>query len=137
MSRNGDVTEPSRSRPTRARLANVERTHLSSQTHREGGVISSFRGGTLLLGSAELRFAPFGRGRVGPFTLAGLAARVSRPNVNEVFPTRITNGLRAIFVGGGRLVPLSVRVTVFADARMLLGAEGNEGIVTLLRCAPA
>ena len=108
---------------------NFERTHLSSQTSVDRGVISSFRGGTLFLGTAELRFAPFGRGRFGPYGLAGLAGGVSRPNVNATFPNRVTNQVRALFVGGGVEVPLGTRMTVFVDARMMGGAEGLEGIV--------
>lgn len=92
---------------------------------------SYFRGGTYLLGSAELRFAPRGRGRVGPFAVAGFAAGVSRSNVHEVFPTPATNGARAVFGGGGLLVPLGQRLTAFADVRMLIGAEGSEGIVAV------
>ena len=112
-------------------FASIERTHLSSQVRRESDSTSYFRGGTYLLGSAELRFAPRGRGRVGPFAVAGFAAGVSRPNVNEVFPTPATNGARAVFGGGGLLVPLGQRLTAFADVRMLIGAEGSEGIVAV------
>ena len=113
---------------------NFERTHLSSRTSREGSVVSSFRGGTLLLGTAELRFAPFGRGRFGPFGVAGVAAGVSHPNVNDMFPSRVTNRVGAMFFGGGVNVPLSERMILFADARMMVGAEGNEGVVAV---APA
>jgi hypothetical protein len=112
-------------------LANIERTHLSSQIRREPASTTYFRGGTYLLGSAELQFAPRGRDRVGPFVLAGFAAGVSRPNVNEVFSTPVTNGARAVFGGGGLLVPLGQRLTAFADVRMLIGAEGSEGIVAV------
>jgi hypothetical protein len=115
-------------------FANIERTHLWSQIRRESDSTSYFRGGTILLGSAELRFAPRGRGRVGPFAVAGFAAGASRPNVNEVFPTPVTNGARAVFGGGGVLVPFGQRLTAFADVRMLIGAEGSEGIVAV---APA
>jgi hypothetical protein len=112
-------------------LASIERTHLSGQIRRETGSTSYFRGGTYLLGSAELRFAPRGRDRVGPFVLAGFAAGESRPNVNDVFPTPATNRARAVFGGGGLLVPLGQRLTAFADVRMLIGAEGSEGIVAV------
>jgi hypothetical protein len=112
-------------------FVSVERTHLSTQIRREAGLVSYFRGGTYLLGTAELRFAPRGRGRVGPFAAAGFAAGVSRPNVNDIFPTPVTNGARAVFGGGGLLVPLGTRFAVFADARMLIGAEGTEGIVAV------
>ena len=110
---------------------NFERTHLSSRTSRDGDAISSFRGGTLFLGTAELRFAPFGRDRFGPFVLAGVAAGVSRPNVNAIFDTPVTNQVRAAFVGGGVQVPLSERISAFADARMLIGGEGNGGMVAV------
>ena len=112
-------------------FVNVERTHLLSKIQREAGSVSYFRGGTYLLGTAELRFVPRGRGRIGPFAVAGFAAGVSRPNVNDVFPTPVTNGARAVFGGGGLLVPLGTRFTVFADARLLIGAEGSEGIVSV------
>ena len=111
--------------------ANFERTHLSSRESFEGGVFSSFRGGTLFLGSAELRFAPLRRDRLGPYGVAGFAAGVSRPNVNARFPNRVTNDVRALFVGGGVNVPVSDRLAVFADTRMIFGAEGTEGIVAV------
>jgi hypothetical protein len=112
-------------------FANVERTQLLSQIHQDAGSVSHFRGGTYLLGGVELRFAPLGRGRVGPYAVAGFAAGVSRPNVNDVFPTPVTNRARAVFGGGGLLVPLGARLTAFVDARMLIGAEGSEGIVAV------
>ena len=66
---------------------NVERTHLSTQISRDApGVISSFRGGTLTLGTAQLRVSLFDSNRVGPYAIVGFAAGVSRPNVNEIFP---------------------------------------------------
>jgi hypothetical protein len=108
-----------------------ERTHLASRTSRDGNTLSTFRGGTLLLGTAELRYALFGRDRFGPYGLAGLAAGVSHPNVNEMFPTRVSNQVRAMFVGGGVQVPLRERLAVFVDARMMFGAEGIEGIVAV------
>ena len=78
-----------------------------------------------------MRFAPFGRGRVGPFALAGIAAGVSRPNVNDVFPDPVTNDVRAFFFGGGIDVPFGDRLSLFADARMTVGTEGYDGIVAV------
>ena len=112
-------------------LASIERIHLSGQVRRETDLTSYVRGGTYLLGSAELRFAPLGRGRVGPFAVAGFAAGRSRPHVNDVFPTPVTNRASAVFGGGGMLVPLGPRLTAFADVRMLFGVEGSEGIVAV------
>lgn len=112
---------------------NVERTHLSPEVTRDAtGVISSFRGGTLTLGAAQLRVSLFDRNRIGPYGVAGFAAGVSRPTVNDTFPNRVTNDVRAVFFGGGIHVPLTSRVRAFADARMMVGAEGIEGIVAVV-----
>jgi hypothetical protein len=114
-------------------LFDVERTYLSSRLTSDGrGGFSGFRGGTLTLGSAQLRVTPFGRDRVGPYGLVGFAAGVSRPNVNAQFPDPVTNDVRAIFFGGGIHVPLRERVSLFADGRMMIGAEAGE----LLAVAP-
>jgi hypothetical protein len=112
-------------------LASFERTHLSTQTSFDGQVFSAFRGGTLSIGTAELRVTPLGRSRFGPYGLAGFAAGVSRPNVNEQFPDPVTNDVRALFVGGGVQVPLGARLAAFGDVRMLFGSEGIEGIVAV------
>jgi hypothetical protein len=112
---------------------NLERTHLFSRVRSDGrGGTSGFRGGTLTLGAAELRVALFPRHRVTPYVLAGYAAGVSRPNVNPTFPERVTNDVRAVFGGAGVQVPLRPRISLFADARMMLGSEANE----LLAVAP-
>ena len=114
-------------------LLDVERTHLSSELRSDGrGGVSGFRGGTLTLVAAHLRVAPLGRDRVGPYGLAGFAAGQSRPNVNELFPDRVTNDVRAVFFGGGIHVPLKERISLFADGRMMLGTEAGE----LLAVAP-
>jgi hypothetical protein len=107
---------------------NFERTHLATQTSRDGDVVSTFRGGTLFLGTGEFRYAPFGRSRVRPYGLAGFAGGISRPNVNDRFQDRITNRVRAFFAGGGVDVPVGEQLSVFADVRMMLGAEGNDGM---------
>lgn len=114
-------------------LLDVERTHLSSQVRSDGrGGVSGFRGGTLTLVAAHLRVTPFGHDRVGPYGLAGFAAGVSRPNVTELFPDRVTNDVRAVFFGGGIHVPLGERISLFADGRMMVGTEAGE----LLAVAP-
>ena len=114
-------------------LFDVERTHLSSRLSSDGrGGFSGFRGGTLTLGSAHLRVTPFGRDRVGPYGLAGFAAGVSHPTVNETFANPVTNDVRAIFFGGGIHVPLQERLSLFADGRIMIGAEAGE----LLAVAP-
>jgi hypothetical protein len=119
--------------PRLAVVFGFERTHLSTRTSTdEHGVITSFRGGTLFLGTAELRVALFRRDRFGPYAVAGLAAGISRPNVNDRFPGRVTNHARTIFFGGGARVPLNERVRVFGDVRLMVGVEGVEGIVAVV-----
>ena len=127
------ATEPvEEKKKTRLTIAlGFEQTHLQSRTTREDDVVSTFRGGTLWLGTAELRLTPFGGERFGPFAVAGVAAGVSHPNVNDVFPNRVSNGVRAMFFGGGLNVPIAARVHLFTDARMVFGAEGDEGIVAV------
>jgi hypothetical protein len=111
----------------------LERTYLSSRLRSDGrGGVSGFRGGTLTLASGQLRIAPFGLDRIGPYGLAGFAAGISRPNVNDLFPERVTNDVRAMFFGGGIHVPLRERISLFGDARMMIGAESGE----LLAVAP-
>ena len=109
----------------------AERTHLSGGTRRDGDVISSIRGGTLLLGTAEVRVTPLGRDRIGPFVLGGVAAGVSHPNVNATFPGQVANDVRALVVGGGLQVPLRGGVALVAEGRFVFGADGPEGIVAV------
>jgi hypothetical protein len=113
-------------------LFDVERTHLVSRERITPDRASRFRGGTLTLASAQLRIAPLGRDRVGPYGLVGFAAGVSRPNVNDAFPNPVTNDIRAVFFGGGVQVPLQTGLSLFADGRMMLGSEAGE----LLAVAP-
>jgi hypothetical protein len=108
-----------------------DRTHIASRTTWNFDRASNFRGGTFYLGTAELRVAPFGHTRVRPFGLVGFAAGISRPNVNEIFQDRLTNPVRAIFIGGGLEVPLDERFAIFADGRMMYGAEGTEGLLAI------
>ncbi len=106
---------------------NAERTHLASTERRDGrGYTSRFRGGTLTLAAAELRLSLFPHDRVTPYVLAGYAIGVSQPNVTDAFPGRVTNDVRAVFAGGGVHVPVRPHLSLFADARIMLGDEANE-----------
>lgn len=110
-------------------LVDVERTHLSTQIQTDArGSITTFRGGTVTLGAAALRVSLFARDRVGPYVVAGLAAGLSKPNVTPTFPSRVTNDVRAPFLGGGFQVPLNDHLNIFADGRMMLvvGTESDE-----------
>jgi hypothetical protein len=104
----------------------VQRTHLSSRITRHERGLSAFRGGTMTAVSGEVRVGLWPVQRVTPYMLAGLGAGVSRPNVNATFPDPVTNDARFMFFGGGVHVPLRERLSVFGDARMLVGAEAGE-----------
>lgn len=112
-------------------LFGIEHTSLSSRFTRDsrGRVTSAFRGGAITFATAEVRAAIFRHDRLSPYGLGGFGAGDSRPHINEAFPTRVTNQARVLFVGGGLHVPLRERISVFGEVRMVLGAEGNEGIV--------
>jgi hypothetical protein len=111
-------------------LFGLEQTHLASRFTSDGrGSGSAFRGGTATLGTAELRATIFDRDRVSPYVLGGVGAGVSRPNVNAMFPNRVSNSARVLFFGGGIQVPLRDRLSVVADVRMVFGPEGTEGIL--------
>ena len=111
----------------------AERTHLSSTTERDslGRIVSSVRGGTMYLGTGEVRFMPLPGAPIRPYGLAGLAGGVSRPTVNARYPDAVTNDVRTIFFGGGLAMPVGPRLTFFGDARLMVGAEGVEGIVAV------
>lgn len=105
----------------------AERTHLvSTERSDDRSYTSRFRGGTLNLAAAELRVALFPPHRVTPYVLAGYAVGQSRPNVTAAFPDRITNNVRAVFAGGGVQVPVRQHLSLFADARLMLGDEASE-----------
>jgi hypothetical protein len=110
---------------------NVERTHIPSRVDRDGDVISTFRGATLTLGTAELRVTPFGHHRVGPYGLIGTGAGVARSNEDQRFPGEGTTGsVRSVFLGGGLHVPLRRRLSIVAEFRMMLVAEvKGEGLL--------
>jgi opacity protein-like surface antigen len=113
-------------------LLGAERSHLSSRVTSDGRRgESSFRGGTFTAGTAELRIELLGRDRVSPYLLGGVAAGVSRPNVNQTFPDSVTNNVRAFFFGGGIHVPLRERISLFGDARMIVGDETGELLAIL------
>jgi hypothetical protein len=108
-----------------------DHTHTDTKQKSFPDGFSIQRGGTLYLGAAELRVLPFGRARFGPYGLSGLAAGISRPNVNLYFPDRVTNRAMVVFLGGGVHAPLGEQFSLFADWRLMVGGEGREGIVAV------
>jgi hypothetical protein len=119
-------------------LGGVEQAHLASRTtygEAPGGrrvVTSQFRGGTITAASAGLRVSLFPADRITPYVIAGFGIGVSRPTVNEAFPTRVSNDARFLIAGGGMDVPLRGRLSLFGDVRTFFGAEGVEGILAVV-----
>ena len=116
-------------------LGSFDQTHLPTTTTPLPNGVAYTRGGTLTLGSAEAQFSLFDRSRVSPYGIAGFGAGVSRPNVNDIFPNRVTNTIVAPFVGGGVRIPLHENLTLFGDIRWMLaaGTDSDEltGVVPL------
>ena len=104
-------------------LVQVERAHIPTRrrTHPDG--FSATRGGTLTWISGEVRYAMPLAERVSPYVVAGSGAGRARPNVNDVFPDPVTNVAQGFYAGGGLRVPLTSRVEVFGDLRVLLMIE--------------
>jgi len=110
-------------------LVNVERNHLPFRFDRYENGVSMTRGGTMTFVSGEVRGALFPPDRVSPFVLVGAGRGMARPTVNTHFPDPVTNDLRVAYVGAGVRVPLRRGFTMVADARGMLGVEGNDGLV--------
>lgn len=110
-------------------MVNVERDHLPFRRDTFGGGYSLTRGGTLTSVSGELRASLLPPNRVSPYGFAGIGGGVSRPTVNDDFPTPVENDLRVVYFGGGLRVPIGGGLTVFGDARAMLALEGNGGVL--------
>lgn len=116
--------------PALAVVGGVERSQLAFRTQRdERGGVTTFRGGSLTVGTIGLRLQWPRPTRVRPYLLAGYGAGKSRPTVNPTFPTTVTNNVRAVYAGGGIAVALGARLHATVDARMLVGDEGDELLV--------
>ena len=110
-------------------MVNVERDHLPFQRHTFTNGYSFTRGGTLTTVSGEVRASLLPPHRVSPYGFAGMGTGTSRPTVNEAFPTPVENDLRTVYFGGGVRVPVRGALTIFGDARVMIGLEGNDGIL--------
>lgn len=108
-------------------LAAAERSHWPTRVTRYGAT----RGGTTTFFSGEVRFIPFRVGRISPYAIASAGRGISRPNVNEIFPDRVTNDTwLVLFAGGGVRVDMSRRLSAFVDVRA--GIQGERDVIRLL-----
>jgi len=100
-------------------LLDVQRTHIPTRITRHEHGSSATRGGTLTAVSGEVRVSLWPPHRVTPYALAGFGGGRARPNVNETFPSPVTNSAGFIFFGGGVHVPIRERFSLFGDVRMM------------------
>jgi hypothetical protein len=104
-------------------FVNAERSHLPTEVTEHEHGSSATRGGTTTFVSGEIQVLPFTRTRVLPYAVAGVGGGVSRPNVNDIFPERVTNDAGLVFFGGGVRVPATEYLSVVADLRWVLQVE--------------
>ena len=107
-------------------LISAERSHLPTETTGVGAT----RGGTATFVSGEVRVSPFTLNRISPYVLASAGRGISRPNVNDLFPDPVTNDTWLVFFGGGVRVPMTTRLSAFADLRA--GIQGERDTIGLL-----
>jgi hypothetical protein len=108
-------------------LIGAERSHWPTEVTRGGAT----RGGTTTFISGEIRFVPLTFKRVSPYVLASAGRGISRPNVNDIFPDRVTNeAWLLLFGGGGVRVAVTGRLSAFADTRF--GIQGELDTIRLL-----
>ena len=82
-------------------VVNAERSHVPTDvTFFEDGYAAT-RGGTTRFVSGEFRYVPITYKRLSPYVLVGVGRGVSRPNVNEFFPDRVTHTVTLLFPGFG------------------------------------
>ena len=108
-------------------LITAERFHWPTEVRRsDARDLSATRGGTTQLISAEVRVLPFTSNRISPYVLASAGRGISRPNVNDIFPDRVTNDATVLFIGGGVRIPVTARLSAFADMRFGIQAERDS-----------
>ena len=116
-----------------ALVVNVERNYIPTGLRSYPDGYSTTRGGTLTFISGELRCTVPLAQRVSPYALVGRGAGISRPNVTDIFPDRVTNTVDVFYVGGGMRVPLGPRLEALVDARFLIRVDRKgEGLGAMM-----
>ena len=107
-------------------VAGAERNHLPMKFESFSNGYSIERGGTLTTVSVEARYIPWQHKAVSPYVFAGLGVGTSRPTVNNLFPTSVTNSVASWFGGGGVRFMSPIGLGVFVDTKFLLWAGTEE-----------
>jgi hypothetical protein len=107
-------------------VVNAERSYVPTDvTFIEGGY-STTRGATTRFISGEFRYVPVTYKRIAPYVIAGVGRGVSRPNVNEYFPDRVTHTVMLQFPGVGVRVLVTDHLSAFADFRAMFQSRRGE-----------
>lgn len=112
-------------------FVSAERLHLPTRITRYEHGYGATRGGTTTFISGEVHLSPFTFNRISPYVLAGAGRGTSRLNVNDLFPDRVTRDAALLFGGAGVRVPLTGRLSAFADMRFVLQVDRSESGVFL------
>jgi hypothetical protein len=107
-------------------LVSAERSHVPTDvTFFEDGYSAS-RGATTRFVSGEFRYMPVTFKRISPYIIAGVGRGVSRPNVNEFFPNRVTHTVTLQIVGFGARLRVTEHLSAFADLRFMFQSRRGE-----------
>ena len=107
-------------------LVGVDRLHLPTKVEQFDRGTAATRGGTSTLLTGELQIQLLPDGRPAPYLIVGAGGGISRPNVNAIFPDRVTNRMGMVFSGAGLRVPLARHLDLFGELRMALAAERDS-----------
>jgi hypothetical protein len=112
-------------------LVSGGRTHRPTRVqHFPDGGSGATRGGTVLFVGGEVRFALRPGERASPYVMTGAGVGRSRPNVNSIFPDRVTNAAYLFFSGGGFAVPLGPHLRLSGDVGFFL--LGERDVIRLI-----
>jgi hypothetical protein len=107
-------------------VVNAERSHVPTDVTFFADGYAATRGGTTRFVSGEFRYVPVTYKRLSPYVIAGVGRGVSRPNVNQFFPVRVTHDVMLVFPGFGARVRLTEHLDAFADLRIMFQSRAGE-----------
>jgi hypothetical protein len=113
-------------------LVNVERNYIPTRVTRYPDGYAATRGQTMTAISGEVRQVVWQGQRIAPFWLAGTGVSHSRPNVNDIFPDRVTRIERVFYGGGGAFFPLHPALAVVVDWKFVFVMKENSEMGAML-----
>jgi hypothetical protein len=107
-------------------VVNAERSHVPSDVTYFADGYAATRGATTRFVSGEFRYVPVTFKRISPYVLVVVGHGVSRPNVNEFFPDRVTHRVTLQGPGFGVRVDMTEHLSAFADVRFMFQSRRGE-----------